>query len=357
MIKNNMSRILVFFLLILIISCTEKKPLVHVKVKEIYLNLNNPNRHTEALDLFYTMNVKEKKKYREVVNSLWEEIYYDYLENEKKGFLTSYGKTKLAYAEDQTLYIENLDGTEKRVLVKGYSQSPEIYFTNMKWSPNGKYIVSDNGFNKNIILIDVKSGGIIKLTNGRSDQWPNWSPDSKKIVFSRNDGFQCIEYNIETKQEKVIYPFSSDEILIGSHPFYISTNNVIAINRDNKLELLNKKTLVPLNLTQTTTDYNFNLRSKLLLGLFINNSTSKSLKYFVTRNDTYKVFTVDGEFVSELPGTSPNWGVTDDYIMYTGAFNHIMGTYIKPLNNISDKYSLHFYINDKYDSIWCPIDN
>ena len=55
------------------------------------------------------------------------------------------------------------------------------------WSPDGRSIafVRGNGPSSSIWLLDLRSGGVRRLTRGGIDVAPAWSPDGKAIVFVR----------------------------------------------------------------------------------------------------------------------------------------------------------------------------
>ncbi|MFH1421860.1 MAG: BamA/TamA family outer membrane protein [Planctomycetota bacterium] len=96
----------------------------------------------------------------------------------------------LAWGEDRfyQLRVMDADGSHNRLLHQGFVES-------MSWSPDGKKIVfSKIEYPRGLFLFsdlyvcDIKSGEIIRLTHNLRARTPSWSPDSKKILFAVNTG-------------------------------------------------------------------------------------------------------------------------------------------------------------------------
>ena len=64
------------------------------------------------------------------------------------------------------------------------------------WSPDGRKIVfsanppGEGGFNGEVFVINADGSGLTRFTNDPGDaRWPHWSPDGSQIVFrSDRDG-------------------------------------------------------------------------------------------------------------------------------------------------------------------------
>ena len=86
----------------------------------------------------------------------------------------------------------------------------EIYDTNPRWAPNGKYIVFEreqkrktNEQNHDLFLMNLDGTQVRKLTNYTGlDINPDWSPDSEHILFTstRSGGWNIHIMNVETQE-------------------------------------------------------------------------------------------------------------------------------------------------------------
>jgi Tol biopolymer transport system component len=89
---------------------------------------------------------------------------------------------KIAFESGGQIYIINTDGSNPTVLIEG---------THPSWSPDGKKIAFTKGSNVegigiHIYVMSARGGKPIQLTYNRStvDEYPAWSPDGKKIAFA-----------------------------------------------------------------------------------------------------------------------------------------------------------------------------
>lgn len=111
-----------------------------------------------------------------------------------------------------SLYLMKADGSDGKRLTDG------VYCQHPSWSPCGKSIVfTSNASNPNEIDIsryDVESGKVETLFRRAGiERDPSYSPDGKSILFASvhpnreddvPDNTDIFEYNLETKEEKVL---------------------------------------------------------------------------------------------------------------------------------------------------------
>ncbi|TCS93147.1 TolB family protein [Hazenella coriacea] len=92
---------------------------------------------------------------------------------------------KLAFIKEDSLYISQVDGKN---LVRLTNNQFPVYDASPRWSPNSKKIVFSRS-DGNIYTIQVDSKKITNLT--KTDETiinsePDWSPDGSKIIFHSN---------------------------------------------------------------------------------------------------------------------------------------------------------------------------
>ena len=106
----------------------------------------------------------------------------------------SWGELRLIAKEhERTAWIWDLQDNELRFIghlsngIVHYVFEPEVV-----WSPDGKYValpgveLSEDGATEQIFVINVETGESKRLTSFiGSNTWPEWSPDSKKIMYVR----------------------------------------------------------------------------------------------------------------------------------------------------------------------------
>jgi len=85
------------------------------------------------------------------------------------------------------IYVMNADGSD----VKKLTNDASVSFCNPVWSENGKRLVyySDKGDGKDQIwMMNADGANQTQLTNGSGHNiFPSFSPDGKRIIFSRRD--------------------------------------------------------------------------------------------------------------------------------------------------------------------------
>nr|QNO53057.1 Tol-Pal system protein TolB [Methanosarcinales archaeon ANME-1 ERB6] len=99
----------------------------------------------------------------------------------------------IAKEHEETAWIWDLQDNELRFIghlsngIVHYVFEPEVV-----WSPDGKYValpsveLSEAGATEQIFVINVETGESKRLTSFiGSNTWPEWSPDSKKIMYVR----------------------------------------------------------------------------------------------------------------------------------------------------------------------------
>jgi Tol biopolymer transport system component len=87
----------------------------------------------------------------------------------------------IAYERSFSIYVAHLDGSKRRLVARnGYEP---------RWSPDGKRLLfTRSGGDTDAAIVSVgKEGTSMKeLTSGSIDQMPAWSPDGSSIVFVRD---------------------------------------------------------------------------------------------------------------------------------------------------------------------------
>lgn len=140
------------------------------------------------------------------------------------------------------IYLMNADGSNRRFLV---SCSP---YSEIDWSPDGRQIAfSDyHGTDReNIYVINVDGTGQTAITNSvRDSSYPAWSPDGSKIAFARHNGFNSTIYTMNADGSGPVqitnslandtYPSWSPDgmrLAFSSGP-YNSPSNIYVMNAD-----------------------------------------------------------------------------------------------------------------------------
>ena len=181
------------------------------------------------------------------------------------------------------LYSMNLEGTD----VKQLTDDPNFPITDAKWSPNGQmivltspstteikygadiYIVNADGTNKRKITGDALSG-----VHYGSGEKPNWSNDTKSLVFSR-----------------LMYPEA------------IGNTDIYTINIDGTNE---KRITSTISISEMWPSYSCDDKNILAMSIHWNtvDSTGNSIQHFTTA-----IFDLDGNIMSEFGIAGEGWYV------------------------------------------------
>jgi TolB protein len=89
----------------------------------------------------------------------------------------------LAYVSGRSLFVVNADGTTPRRVARA-----AVEIDGPQWSPDSKQIVysADDGIDLNLFVVAVVTRQLRQLTRGAGgDLDPAWSPDGKTIAFVR----------------------------------------------------------------------------------------------------------------------------------------------------------------------------
>ncbi len=113
--------------------------------------------------------------------------------------------SKIAYSTQRGIYVENIDGTHRRLVVK-HAWDPT-------WSPDGTHIAytRTTGFTTDIYVADAANGAHERrLTHDGKSLFASWSPDGAHIVFEGEissapiDGVRVM--NADGTHVKSLYP-------------------------------------------------------------------------------------------------------------------------------------------------------
>ncbi|MBN1937914.1 MAG: protein kinase [Anaerolineae bacterium] len=126
---------------------------------------------------------------------------------------------RVAYLEDENVYVRNCDGSGVRQLT--FLQSGGHWGSEaLSWSPDGQFIVFQSaherqpGNDPSLYLIQSDGSNLTRLTFGdHHDRFPMWSPDGRRIAMHRNCNLVTIAP--DGSDEQVIVP-SSNEMCPGT---------------------------------------------------------------------------------------------------------------------------------------------
>ena len=347
--------IIILLSLFLLFSCDNKSKRCYVVAEQLLQDKSDPLRFKNAIAAIRNAPKEEYKKYNTEINAITKKIMADYTLTEKEKFLEEYGKTKVAFVErSSNLFIMNLDGTEKEQLTSGLLDGKRLFIKNIRWSPDGKYIVFNHALdNSNIVLVNVETKEVSWLTKLDKDSWPTWSPDSQKVLFFRETGNQIISIDINTKKETVLY---APREYPGICPFYLPNGKDIAFNRLFQLQVLREGETEPEILINPGSMKNkANLSSALATGTFEYGCSSNTGQYILTNGYGPYIFKLDGTLVAKTIGSYGTWSYDDKYIMFNTSDDNGNQSYsVSPLFQDPDMLYLEIPLGLGYYAAWCP---
>lgn len=87
--------------------------------------------------------------------------------------------SRLAYVTRGRVVVAARDGTRRRDLGAG---------AGVAWSPDSSRIAFDSGWKGPIRVADADGTGVRAVTGGAYDRAPSWSPDGRRLMFTRTGG-------------------------------------------------------------------------------------------------------------------------------------------------------------------------
>lgn len=144
---------------------------------------------------------------------------------------------KLAYVSDETgderLYVENLDGTDRKALTDDHCR-----VVNFKWSPDSRSIAW-NDSEMDFRYIEVEQGSAHKVTH-TSFNWEgvdyDWSPDSRWLVYTDPDtvtGYNSIVlYSTVTGKSTTV----GRQVASDNHPSFSSDGKYLAFTSNRNFQ-------------------------------------------------------------------------------------------------------------------------
>lgn len=221
------------------------------------------------------------------------------------------------------LYSMNLEGTD----VKQLTDDPNFPITDAKWSPNGKMIVligpssTENKYGPDIYIVNADGTNKRKITGDALDGVhygsglnPNWSNDSKSLVFSR-----------------LMYPEA------------IGNTDIYTINIDGTNE---KRITSTISISEMLPSYSCDNQNILAMSIHWNtvDSTGNSIQHFTTA-----IFDLDGNIMSEFGIAGEGW--------YVPIWSHDCSKIIFTLSNKDFKEAIYCMNYDGTDLTRISFDN
>ena len=186
----------------------------------------------------------------------------------------------IAYISDRTgndeLYIQKQDGKEEAIQLTEPSTVSETYKYDPEWSPDSKKIVWPDKMNR-LMMVDVNSKKVTEITRSESGEVRNftWSPDSKWIAF--------VDSKISEFNRIYIYNVESQEINSVTDSWFRSSNPVFDKN-GKYLYFTSERDFNP-NYSGVEWNYAYNEMSRIYLVTLQKDTPSP----FLTKNDEVTV--------------------------------------------------------------------
>jgi uncharacterized repeat protein (TIGR01451 family) len=93
--------------------------------------------------------------------------------------------TRIAFGNGFGIGMMFADGSDVRTI-----SLPRVPFPGMGWSPDSSKLVislpEDQGFERSLYIVNADGTGLQKINNTSGAQFPSWSPDGTKILFTMN---------------------------------------------------------------------------------------------------------------------------------------------------------------------------
>ena len=237
------------------------------------------------------------------------------------GDMIAYYHAQRADSEQSGIYLIRTDGTERKFII--YAGG------NPSWSPNGKWLAIDQLGDGHIYKLSVETGEHFRLTNGiKGNFFPQWCPDSNRIVFSSDDfvpfdqrGIYIV--NSDGSNKRLLY--SSVTKPTGSDPIWTPDGKKIIFcgqGENEKYPLMSFDTLSK------------NIESIKSFNAWISfprmSPNGKKIvfeKGLGPDNNELEIWIMnsDGKYLTRLRkgGMNPSWSPDGKYIVYTKYFfNH-----------------------------------
>ncbi len=303
------------FILLLCISC-EKNPAYDInKILEKY----DPDHFSTIKTVIDELEriPGNQKNYEEALSKI-KEIKTRYSQDIINIINIRYKNTKMVYiGEDQSIYIMNIDGTEKKPLVTK-KQLRGLFYAPC-WSPDGKKITfygdSRDYSGNHIFIVNADGSGFRQLTfDDKDNEDPSWSEDSKNIIYTKANRLYSV--NIETNQHKLLYPITESQkenwwpvvfpLYIQNKPFFVSHKKIYYLEEGENVELEIKP-------NQQNPDIDI---IDGLLGYSENLEYSTAKQQIVFDNEDIRILDLKSQtIIEEVPqGTNPTWAPDGEYL-------------------------------------------